>query len=279
MATMLLANNISGSATYIRDATFDAYSTAIFIPSGVYDIEYIVIRTGRNNPSSTLTVGIWNFSLEGGPTSLVGSVNVDVSSWGTDDHIITFNEPIHVSGGYYAIVLSGDDQASGVWWLRDGTNGASGEAWRHRTSDGKWFSLSSSQFDFQVWVTDTDYAPYKPTNPTPANAATEVDFSGFTLSWVDGGGADTYNVYIGPSGNLVGVSMGQAGTSYVTNMDEVPYNQIIYWRVDAVNDTGTTEGDTWHFDARPGKPINPTPVDTGTDIKLGLTKLTWKSGS
>lgn len=121
--------------------------------------------------------------------------------------------------------------------------------------------------------------PSKPTTPTPANNATEVDFSGFTLSWVDGGGADTYDVYIGPSGSLVKVSSSQAGTSYVTNIAEVPYNQVIYWRIDAINEVGTTEGDTWNFDARPGKPTNPTPTNTGTGIKLSLATLTWESGS
>lgn len=58
--------------------------------------------------------------------------------------------------------------------------------------------------------------------------------------------AETYNIYFGPTGNLALISLGQAGLSI-----EVPYaleyNTEYSWRVDAVNEYGTTTGDTWAF--------------------------------
>jgi len=140
------------------------------------------------------------------------------------------------------------------------------------------FSNSPNGYGLRSYLEGVN-VPSKPTNPTPANEATEVDFSGFTLSWVDGGGATSYDVYIGPSGSLVKVSSSQAGTSYVTNIDEVPYNQVIYWRVDAVNSVGTTTGDTWHFDARPGAAITPYPGNATSGITLDDTTASWESGS
>lgn len=119
--------------------------------------------------------------------------------------------------------------------------------------------------------------PSKPTTPTPTNNDTEVDFSGFVLSWVTGGDTDTYNVWIGPSGSLVEVSHGQVGTNYTTNIDEVPLNQKIYWRVDATNEYDTTTGTTWNFDARPRKVdgATTTPADEATGITLHSTTGSW----
>jgi len=122
-------------------------------------------------------------------------------------------------------------------------------------------------------------APSEPTTPSPANNATEVDFSGFTLSWEDGGGADTYNIYIGPSGSLTLRSAAQAGTSYVTNISEVPYGEKIYWRVDAINAGGTTTGNVWNFAAYPGAPTNPYPADDASGITLDDTVVTWEAGA
>ena len=127
--------------------------------------------------------------------------------------------------------------------------------------------------------------PSKPTTPTPANDATEVDFTGFQLSWVDGGGATSYDVYIGTSGSLTLVSDGQAGTTYTTTLAELqtifaatPINQVIYWRVDAVNAVGTTTGDEWNFDARPAKVTTPYPAALATGIRLYPT-YTWAAST
>lgn len=131
-------------------------------------------------------------------------------------------------------------------------------------------------------IASGDNPPTKAANPTPTNNDTEVDFSSFGLSWNDGGGADTYNVYIGESGNLTLVSSGQSGISYTTTLNELetifsasPINQKIYWRIDSTNDYGTTTGDEWNFDARPAKASNPTPADATEDITLDWTDFSW----
>ena len=52
----------------------------------------------------------------------------------------------------------------------------------------------------------------------------------------------------------------------------------IYWRVDATNTQGTTTGDEWNFDARPGKATSPTPSDDATDENIDVT-LEWTQGT
>ena len=121
----------------------------------------------------------------------------------------------------------------------------------------------------------------KPITPSPENGGVEIDFSELELSWVEGEGgvACNYNVYIGPSGSLFLVSERQAEFSYITNIDEVPTDQKIYWRVDAIAGGQVVEGDVWNFDARPAKVATTTPVDEDTGIKLNATTGGWESPS
>jgi hypothetical protein len=100
--------------------------------------------------------------------------------------------------------------------------------------------------------------PEKAINPTPADSATGIDFSGFETTWEDGGGADTFDVYLGPVGSLTKVSTAQAGVSYTTDAAEIitlfgvhPTPEDIFWRIDSTNNAGTTTGDTWSFRAMP----------------------------
>lgn len=145
--------------------------------------------------------------------------------------------------------------------------------------DGSWHDGGAA--DIGASIRSATAAPTKATNPSPADDATDEDFSGLQLSWDDGGGSDTYNVYIGETGDLTAVSTAQVGTTYTTTMAELetifgtdPIEQKIYWRVDATNAYGTTTGDEWDFDSRPAKASVPSPTNTATGTVLGLT-TTW----
>ena len=92
----------------------------------------------------------------------------------------------------------------------------------------------------------------KATNPSPSDTATDVTLDQATISWDAGDGALSHNVYYGTeSGNLTLVSEEQAGTSYtitgVTNGSPFEYVVTRYWRIDEVNEAGTTTGDEWSF--------------------------------
>lgn len=94
--------------------------------------------------------------------------------------------------------------------------------------------------------------PEKATTPSPSDAATDVTLDQATVSWTAGDGALSHNVYYGTeSGNLSLISEEQAGTSFtITGItDGSPFEYVItrYWRIDEVNDDGTTTGDEWSF--------------------------------
>ena len=90
---------------------------------------------------------------------------------------------------------------------------------------------------------DVVFMPYKATSPSPANGATGRSVS-ISLSWQDGGGATSYDVYWGTSPASLSKVSTQTSPSYSPSMN---YSTTYYWRIDSKNSTGTTTGDVWSF--------------------------------
>jgi hypothetical protein len=88
--------------------------------------------------------------------------------------------------------------------------------------------------------------PLKATSPNPASGdINRID--PLTLSWSNGGGATSYDVYFGTDST-------PDETEYKTNTTTATYNTgsldaatTYYWRIDARNLLGTTTGDVWNF--------------------------------
>ena len=182
------------------------------------------------------------------------------------------------AGVKYAIIFSGGaaSNTSFPYWALD-SGGGYGDGIQLKSLDGTstWLDLSG---DFLFRIYGDAATPTKPTNPTPENNDTGVDFSGLVLDWDDGGGADTFDVYIGPLGSLVKIADAIVPSTYTVDIGDAPTEQVIYWRVDATNAGGTTTGDTWNFDARPVKAKTPTPTDTDTDVDFSDLTLSWGDG-
>lgn len=216
--------------------------------------------TCAGNALTDNTAGEWaTFDLGAGASLTAGTVY-----WLIIDSLGTGLVDVDMVGWRFDAWPSGDsDATSKVYDKKYGSY-----VWSSTTADFLW----------QVWDGESGSGPSKPTTPSPANGATDVDFSDLTLSWANGGGATSYDVYVGSSGSLSCISEGQTGTTCAVTMDQVPVNQVIYWRVDAVNDDGTATGDVWHFDARPAKASSPTPADeaTGQSIYVGAS---WSGSS
>ena len=122
--------------------------------------------------------------------------------------------------------------------------------------------------------------PDPTTNPIPSHTATGVSVN-IDLSWSNGGGATSYDVYFGmdsspDSGEFIG---NQPGTSY--NLGTLSYNTTYYWRIDAKNSAGTTTGTVWRFTTQPplpNAPINPIPNHLATDVSISNAYITWNNG-
>jgi len=88
--------------------------------------------------------------------------------------------------------------------------------------------------------------PGQATSPTPADGASGLG-AGTTVSWSAGSLATSHDVYFGTS-NPPGApdfQGNQAGTSF--DPGALSLATTYYWRIDEVNDGGTTPGNTWSF--------------------------------
>ncbi len=109
------------------------------------------------------------------------------------------------------------------------------------------YSNTFQQFrtlEFKIGI--DQFPPEKAENPNPSHLAAEQSINA-VISWSDGGGSTSYDVYFGTdsspdSGEFIG---NQTTTSYDPGI--LDYGTTYYWRIDAKNDVGTTTGDVWRF--------------------------------
>ncbi|MBN1270626.1 MAG: hypothetical protein JXB04_13640 [Kiritimatiellae bacterium] len=107
---------------------------------------------------------------------------------------------------------------------------------------GKDFGIYGGVY-LNLWHIDP---PEKPINPSPTNGAGNVLINP-TLSWEDGGGAWSYDVYFGTNA-VPGTNDFQGSTlSTFFKPGTLQTRTVYYWRVDASNTAGLTTGDVWSF--------------------------------
>jgi hypothetical protein len=266
------------------DSQAGAWKFQTFTASSTYTLDKITLKIKASPSADNRDYYVRLYAVDGSslPT---GSVLAEYGSFNTGTFSTSYVEQDFDSGSYvlsngteYAIVIDTDDTYTGSqysWFTDDEVAGYANGICGKGNHTG-WVTISNDRW-FKCYEPGT--APSKATNPSPANAATEVDFSTFSLSWDDGGGADTFDVWMGPDGSLVKVSSAQADTSYTSQLSECPTNQKIYWRIDSTNSEGTTTGDTWNFDPRPGQVSVHSPDTDETGWLLNDIQATWESPS
>lgn len=95
-------------------------------------------------------------------------------------------------------------------------------------------------------ISDRKDKPSKATNPSPNNGAIDQPLN-LVLSWSDGGGATSYDVYFGTDSTPDSSKYKGNQTSTTFNPGTLYNGTTYYWRVDAKNAQGTTTGDIWSF--------------------------------
>jgi hypothetical protein len=86
--------------------------------------------------------------------------------------------------------------------------------------------------------------PSKPSNPSPADGATNQPTS-LTLSW-SSSGATKYDLYFGTNSNPLPLKASDL-TSNQYSVSNLSPGTTYYWKIVAKNDYGQTEGDVWRF--------------------------------
>ena len=120
-----------------------------------------------------------------------------------------------------------------------------------------------------LWCQAHPGPPLKPTDPSPLNGATGISVDS-AISWSNGGGATSYNVYFGTNSSPGSGEFKGNQTSLAFDPGVLNYSATYYWRIDAINPEGTTTGDIWHFTTRSGEDliVSNLTVDSGEDYEV-----------
>lgn len=248
------------------------------------DAVTITMMLKRTGSPGTLTVNVYAASgdLPTGDSLASGTYDTSTIGTGAFEEVDVTITSVSLSNAtkyvFTAEVSTGVAGSAYLEWQAKDTFGdaySGGEGIKYNSG---WATIrtapSSTAFYFSI-----DTASHaKASNPDPANAATEEDWSDYTLDW--SGTGDTYDVYGGAAGNFIQVASGISDTTYTLDSNELLsfIGGVVSWRVDSTQGEETLTGDTWTFDPRPGKASNPTPSDSGSDISIEQD-LSWDAGA
>jgi hypothetical protein len=115
------------------------------------------------------------------------------------------------------------------------------------------FLINCSDDSSSSTSTSTNHTPAVPSNPSPPDGATNVDYH-VTLSWQcsdpDPGDTLVYDIYFSQQ-NPPTMYKGNH-TSTVLDVGIVPANSVFYWKVVAKDkNNGMSTGPVWHFQVKP----------------------------
>ena len=100
-------------------------------------------------------------------------------------------------------------------------------------------------------------APNTPSNPSPANNATNQNYPNLTLSWTGGdpdGDTVTYDLYFGTASNPPLFASNLTSTTY--NKTGLLSYTTYYWKIVAKDGVNTTTGPIWAFTTKPYTIVN-----------------------
>jgi len=156
--------------------------------------------------------------------------------------------------------------------------------WQIVSWDNRGASTPGPVWQFTT-AAEVNYPPYLPSDPSPANHATNVSIS-TNLSWNGGdpnhGDTVTYDVYFGTSTTPPLVVHNQSATTYDPGLLE--YETTYYWKIVSWDNHGlSTQGSRWDFKTEkefnypPIVPGNPVPADGSVNVSATV-HLSWTSG-
>lgn len=217
------------------------------LPIGVESFQ--IVKVFRMSPTGAVQIAFLEtpgvFEGVGVALSYKWYEGLSVGDLGSDGSNMTTVQLPDLSDGWHELVV--DVNATGITANLDGDIIVSWEGSFTPTS----ITVSGDEFidwyirNFSVQVMPT---PGRASNPNPQDSSVGVSLT-LTLRWDTGEGADSHNFYFGTSDGVGFPPFAFHGNqtwNYV-DMRELPASTTFYWRIDEVNEYGTTEGDVWSF--------------------------------
>jgi outer membrane protein assembly factor BamB len=213
-------------------------------------------------------IGLPDIVTGGSPLDGDNSVNPSATlSWSTsrwaDYYIVYFGKA--APGAYYtkttetSVTLAPLAVGTTYYWHVDAVNSiglTAGSHWSFRT---------------------TPATPAVVEFPSPRNYATQVTTT-TTLSWMASAGASSYRIYLDRvnATTLHAVVSGNSCPSGALDADAT-----YFWRIDAVGETGVTDGNLWRFHTAPAAPAQVSgfiPADGTQSVEI-TQMLSWQTAS
>jgi len=235
------AATIATSETGITQLVFWGGYYPEDIPNTTDDFTIIFHANNAGQPGAVIA------SLSG--LQATSRVQTGVILFGTHEYMFTIDiDPAIIvpSSGTYWIELYNNSSPSGNFYWETGnldvTHGIVGSAWFTTTPGTSWNLDGATDLSIQVNGQD-DVLPCPvsaPTNPTPADNATNVGLNA-DLSWTNGAGTTNVEVIFDGATVYTGAP--------ITTWDPgtLSYATTYTWKVICNNDTCGTPGPTWTF--------------------------------
>jgi hypothetical protein len=190
------------------------------------------------------------------------TLSVNVVDKEGDDLTVTFYDASDDSLIGQDFVSGGNGIASEIW---SGLSSDTVYSWYVKIDDGSTITTSPT------WSFTTNYAPGVPTNPTPIDGATDINFNPTLSVDVFDNDGDLLNVsfYNSASDAMIGWVYIFEGSGTASAPWSGLTNDTIYsWYVKSNDGLSVTTSATWSFTTNyaPGVPVNPTPIDGATRV-------------
>ncbi len=237
-----------------------SYGPTSLANSTTYYWKVVAINAGGQTAGS-----VWSFTTivappaaPSNPSPASGATNVSTNatlSWGGAGTGITFDVYFDTVNPPVAKVATG--QSAGTYGPTSLQN--------NRTYYWKVVAINAGgQTAGSVWSFTTIVgAPAAPSNPSPADGATNVAVSA-TLTWSGAAPGVTFNVYLNTTNPpTVKVASGLSTASFTFALAEAT---TYYWKVVAINAGGQTAGPVWSF-------LTYIPGDTNGDGSVDVVDL------
>jgi hypothetical protein len=193
--------------------------------------------TGEDSPPPAPSL----VSPADGATGLGGSVGL---TWTASDQALSYGLQVSTSGSFSGFVVNKSGITSTSYTV-SGLAQSTQYHWRVSASNDWGTSDWSSAWTF---TTGTGTAPAPPTLKSPADGATDITNSP-TLRWNASAWASDYTLQVSIDSlfsNFVVNKLGITSTSYTAS--KLGYSTAYYWRVNAINDFGTSAwSSVWKF--------------------------------
>jgi hypothetical protein len=161
------------------------------------------------------------------------------------------NAYIYIDGGLdsNSVACSGS-MATNDWPVYIGENsktlldeGVNAREWQGLIDDVRVYNYALTQSEVNDIYTGGPTPPGQASSPSPADSATDVSIDA-DLSWTAGSGSTSSDVYFGTTspGSFQG---NQTATTF--DPGTMANDTTYYWRIDEINEAGTTTGVVWSF--------------------------------